>query len=63
MDKKPEKIGEKHEKEENHKNQNKSEKELNKEEVTKEKKTNKDENSDIDLDKISDFVIENEPKK
>ena len=63
LDKKPEKIGEKHEKEENHKNQNKSEKELNKEEVTKEKKTNKDENSDIDLDKISDFVIENEPKK
>jgi len=60
LDKKPEKIGEK---DENQKNPNKSEKELGKEEVTKEKKTNKDKNLGINLDKISDFIIENEPKK
>jgi len=60
LDKKAEKIGEK---DENQKNPNKSEKELSKEEVTKEKKTNKDKNLGIDLDKISDFIIKNEPKK
>ena len=63
LDRKTEKIGEKHEKEENQKKTNKSEKELNKEEVTKEKKSNKEENSEINLNDISNFMIENEPKK
>jgi len=60
FDKKPEKVSEK---DENQKNPNKFEKELSKEGVTKEKKTNKDKNLDIDLDKISNFIIKNEPKK
>jgi len=66
FDKKPEKIGSKAEKgiDENKKLQKKEElvKEVNKKRINK-KKTNKEENISIDLDKISNFIIENEPKK
>jgi len=60
LDRKTEKIGEK---EENQKKTNKSEEKVNKDGVTKEKKSNKEGNSGIDLDEISNFIIKNEPKK
>jgi histidine triad (HIT) family protein len=58
FDKKPEKIGSKAEKEtyEDKKLQKK-------EELTKKKKDNKGKKPEIDLDKISNFMIKNEPKE
>jgi len=60
LDRKTEKVGKK---DENQKKTNEPDEEPNKEVVTKEKKSNKEENSDINLDEISKFMIENEPKK
>ena len=58
LDKKPEKIGTKAEKE-----INKDKKLQKKEGLTKKKKDNKGKKPEVNLDEISNFVIENEPKK